>query len=90
MTDKDIYAKMLSGCTVRLRHNRNKRYSHCLYSGSSPVYQITHDAFSRINPLLKEKKGIYTLNLTRVRGLNGHHTCKILYKQFKALNHERN
>lgn len=82
---KKVYEKMLNGHVLRKRYCYDKRFTHCLYSGNNPMLNITFNTYMRLSPLLKEKKGVYTLNLNEVRKLNGHHTAKILYKKYRTL-----
>lgn len=81
--NKEIYKYLLQGFVIRTRHNRSVRYSHCLYDGQKPVVQISVIQFNNLSPLLKEKKGNYTLNLNEVRKLNGNCLVKRMYKSKK-------
>ncbi|AYD48219.1 hypothetical protein D6B99_11785 [Arachidicoccus soli] len=79
----EIYRHLFNGCVIRTRHNYSSYYEHCLYKDSCPIAQISVAQFRELSPILKYKKGSFTLNLNEVRKLSGHLLPKKLYKQNK-------
>lgn len=76
----DIYKHLYNGCIIKTRHNYSPYYEHALFKDATPMALISKAQFSELSPILKEKKGVFTLNLNEVRKLSGHTLPKKMYK----------
>lgn len=87
MSDKQLFEHLLNGDYLSQRPCRNKRYGYCLYTGNASIVSlVTIKQYERIEPLLKESKKRFTLNLSIVRQQHGKSIVKKLYKKKPIMN----
>lgn len=81
---RDLVSLLLQGYYLRKRINHSGVCGFMLYQGAQiPVLFVHERTVKSIFPFLKEKRKVYTINLSLVRQAHGRTIVKQMYKKYR-------
>lgn len=81
---RELFLLLLKGYYLRKRINHTGVNGYMLYEGKQvPILFLHERTVKPVLPFLKEKRKVYTINLSLVRQAHGRTIVKQMYKKYK-------